>query len=117
MQKYALALVALLLLGCGGAPEADPVAEAEPQWQRYELRGEVLQIRPDAKAAVIDHQAVGDWMDAMRMSFSIPHEEDLAKIQEGDHITATLVANGYAEFYVENIEVVDSPTEAEESEQ
>ncbi len=110
MWKFVSITVAVLALGCGLAPS--PEREPEPNWQRYELRGEVLQLRTgDVQAAVIKHGEIVDFMDAMTMTFPVRDDAEFAKLSEGVHITAAVMANGYSEVYIEDIEIIEAPAE------
>lgn len=117
MMKLTCLLLIAITLGCGLLPSPEP-EPAEREWQRHELRGKVLQLRgPDIQAAVIEHEEIGDWMGAMTMAFPIRDEAEYAKIDEGDYITADVVAAGHSEFYIENIEIIEAPAEESESEE
>lgn len=111
MTKFICVLLLVVTLGCGLLPSPEP-EPTEREWQRHELRGKVLQLRgPDIQAAVIEHEDIGEWMGAMTMTFPIRDAAEYAKIQEGDYIAADVVAAGHAEFYLENIQIVDAPIE------
>jgi hypothetical protein len=115
MWKFVSSTVAALALGCGLAPSPEP--EPEPNWQRHELRGEVLQLRTgDVQAAVIKHEEIVDYMDAMTMAFPVRDDIEFAKLSKGVHITAAVMANGYSELYIEDIEIIEAPAEEGASE-
>jgi Cu/Ag efflux protein CusF len=61
--------------------------------QTYQLRGKVLRLRPEARIAVIDHEKIEGWMEAMTMEFPVPNAEDFAKLKEGAVIRATVNVN------------------------
>lgn len=111
MTKFICVFLLVATLGCGLLPSPEP-EPTEREWQRHELRGKVLQLRSaDYQGAVIEHEDIGEWMGAMTMAFPIRDEAEFDKIKEGDYIHADVVAAGHAEFYIENIQVVDAPLE------
>jgi Cu/Ag efflux protein CusF len=101
-------------LGCNSTPAPEPEAETPAaETHRYELRGKVLQLRPgDTNAAVIEHEEIVGFMDAMTMTFPVNDAAEFAKLHENDYINADVVSSDDG-FYIENIEVVDPPPTAE----
>lgn len=115
-RRIACFLLVALALGCSSAPAPEPEPEAAApaaETHRYELRGKVLELRPgEANAAVIEHEEIVGFMDAMTMTFPVNAPEEFAKLHVNDYIHADVVSND-ASFYIENIEVVDPPAVAE----
>ena len=102
----------LLLLGACGAPEE---AVEEP-WVEYALRGVVVDLRPgEPPVAVVEHEEIGEWMKAMTMGFPIRDAAQFAQLSEGDHIEATVMAKGYAEYYLDQVKIVEAPESEMES--
>jgi Cu/Ag efflux protein CusF len=116
MRKLILCLLlgsalALSFTGCGETKPASP-APAATSSQRYELRGAVISVDAPAKEAIIQHEKIQDLMDAMRMGFSVPSADDLAKLQPGKAIKATLVVENNM-MWIEGVEVTgDAPASA-----
>jgi Cu/Ag efflux protein CusF len=115
MRPIACFLLIALAIGCSTAhaPESEteaPAAEAPAaETHRYELHGKVLELRPgDANAAVIEHQEIVGFMDAMTMTFPVKDPAEFAKLHQNDYINADVVSNDDG-FYIENIEVVEAP--------
>jgi Cu/Ag efflux protein CusF len=80
----------LVLAGCGGKREAKyDYGEAK---QSYQLRGEILRLKPD-RIATIRHEKIEGWMEAMTMDFPVPSEAEWAKLKEGAKIRATVHTN------------------------
>jgi Cu/Ag efflux protein CusF len=94
-----LLLLALALVGCGEKKEAE---------KRYPVQAEVKAIDTTAKTATLDAGKIGDWMDAMTMSYSIKPDAEFAKLHVGDHIEATVVVQG-DKYYVTDVKVVSKP--------
>ena len=91
-----LAVILLLLLLAGCAKEA-PV-------HRYALRGEVLKVDARAHTATIKHEKIDDWMEAMTMEFPIKDPKELAALQPGEHITATVFVSDAGPYWVGEIQ-------------
>jgi len=90
-RRNCLALIPLFALACTARRE--PKFDYGEPKQRYQLRGKVLRLRPEARVASIEHEKIEGWMDAMTMEFPIPREEDFAKLKEGAVIRATVNVN------------------------
>ncbi len=90
-RRQILALVAVFAAACGTRRE--PKFDYGEPKQRYQLRGKVLRLRPEARIASIDHEKIEGWMEAMTMEFPIPKEEDFARLKEGAVIRATVNVN------------------------
>lgn len=74
-----LALVALV--ACGRAPEP----------KQYELKGQVLGVKPEAQEVLIKHEDIQGFMPGMTMPFRVGEAKLLEGLQPGDLVTATLV--------------------------
>jgi Cu/Ag efflux protein CusF len=115
MSRLACLLLLAFALGCSTAPAPEPeaAAPAAEETHRYELRGKVVELRPgETNAAVIDHEEIVGFMDAMTMTFPVKDAAEFAKLHANDVITADVVSNDDG-FYIENIEVVETPPAAE----
>ncbi len=91
MTRRAILTVAALLAGCAAKKETGfDYGEAK---QRYAMKGEVLRLKPDTRVAVVKHENIEGWMEAMTMEFPVPSPEEFAKLKEGMTITATVEVN------------------------
>lgn len=90
-RRQWLAVIPFLAAACGTRRE--PKFDYGEPKQRYQLRGKVLRLRPEARIASIDHEKIEGWMEAMTMEFPVPKEEDFAKLKEGAVIRATVNVN------------------------
>lgn len=88
-RRYWFAAACGLLAACS---RKQPDARG-PAKKQYALRGEILRLRPGEKTAVIKHEKIGDWMEAMTMDFPVPDPTEFARLKEGQHITATVNVN------------------------
>lgn len=106
-----------LVAGCGGGPDRQPTLtfEASPDADRYELSGEVVSVDAAKPEAVIAHEAIDGFMDAMTMPFPIKETWAYGAMRPGDRITATLVVD-QGHSWLEQIVIVqesDTPLSAE----
>ena len=86
-------LVALAALAWSCAKKQRNPADYGQAQKTYPLRGRVLRLRPDDRIAVIEHEKIGDWMDAMTMEFPVPSPEEFGKLKERSTIRATVNVN------------------------
>jgi Cu/Ag efflux protein CusF len=91
-------LLALVLAGCGGTNQA----------KTYELRGEVKALDLSTKSATIQHEKIGDWMEAMTMDFKVKPDAEFQKLHAGDRIEAKVVVNDLS-YYVTDVKVTPKP--------
>jgi len=80
--------VHLIVAACDRAPLRPPIA-AE-QTATYEVRGVVRKVDPEKQRAVIAHETIHGYMDAMAMEFSVPDANDFAALQPGATVSFRL---------------------------
>ena len=102
--SWIVSLSVAILLTVTGCSKTQPTPE-----KRYPMQGEALAVMPQNKDAVIKAGAIGDSMQPMTMQYPVQPASDFAKLKAGEHITATVVVQGY-NFYVTGIQVVPTPT-------
>jgi Cu/Ag efflux protein CusF len=84
---WLVASMALLLIGCGGSKPAEPASE-------FALKGLVLRVDPQVRTAVIKHENIEGWMEAMTMEFPIRDAREFEKLSIGKRISATVFVTG-----------------------
>ena len=111
MRPYFIAvLVAISLTGLSGCSEnkPQPVPESTTsEAKTYQLTGVIEALDPQEKLARINHEKIGDWMDAMIMEFPVKENADWSKLKVGDKIKATVVVKDY-QYHIKDVEVVSS---------
>jgi len=102
---WALTIAALLSLAiaCERKAAEDPLV-ARPDAKRYELKGNVVSVKPAERIVAVDHEAIPDYMDAMTMEFVVKQQWALSTMKPGDQVRATLVVDG-AKTWLEDIAV------------
>lgn len=88
----------LLLTACQRTPE-----------KRYELRGKVVSVDKAQRQAVIAHERIEGFMDAMTMPFNIGEEWALSVLSPGQTVEATLVVRG-DRSWIEGIKISQKET-------
>jgi protein SCO1/2 len=76
-----LVVMALAAASCSRAPAA----------REYELKGQILAVRPERNEVVIRHEDVKGFMPGMTMPFRVKEAGLLSGKEPGDLVTATLV--------------------------
>ena len=97
-------LAAAACTSCARSEHAYDYGEAK---QRYKLHGEVLRLRPENRIAVIKHEKIEGWMEAMTMEFPVPSLAEYSKLTAGVVVRATVNVNE-SYFWLTDI-VVDKP--------
>ena len=89
-RRCAIVLLPLLLSACGG-----PEKKSNEPIKQYEMRGEVVRLSPGNQTAVIKHEKIGDWMEAMTMEFPVRDAAEFARLGEGKRVRATVNVQGF----------------------
>ena len=63
----------------------------QPENRTFSVRGVVQEIKPGGQAAVIRHDAIPGYMDAVTMPFDVKTMNELANVRPGDEIDFRLV--------------------------
>jgi protein SCO1 len=74
---------ACLMIACQRVPE-----------KRYELRGKVVSVDRAQRQAMIEHEQIEGFMDAMTMPFNVREDWAFSALAPGQSIQATLVVQG-----------------------
>jgi len=114
--------VTLLSTGCDPAPKptapkapaAAPVATTNAVASKdpapgttniYEVKGVVTQLRPNGTTAVIRHEEIPGYMQAMTMPLSVKSTNDLAGVKVGDTITFRMLVT-HDDGWIDQIQVL-----------
>ena len=77
-------------------------ARTEPT-KEYQLKGQILDIKPERSEVLVKHEDIKGFMPAMTMPYKVQDSKMLADKQPGDLITATLVV-GETEAHLSKID-------------
>lgn len=92
-----LPVTGLMLGSCGSPKPKTPERTCE-------IQGEVIRTDAQVRTAVIKHQKICDWMEAMSMEFPVRDPKDFELLKPGEHITATIHI-GDPEFWISGVRV------------
>lgn len=93
MTRSQFLLAAGFTLAACSRPKREPSFNYGEPKQKYAMRGEVLRLRPENRIAVVKHEKIDGWMEAMTMEFPVPEPAEYAKLREGSTIRATVLVN------------------------
>ena len=88
-------LALLLLVACGGGPEAAPAPSAAAVVV-YPIRGVVRAVAADRRSVTLDHEAIPGLMEAMEMEFPVSAPAVLDGIEPGARVEGDLRMRGRA---------------------
>lgn len=102
MKKIFLVFIsAILLFTACQSPEKR--LTAAPDAKRYTLKGKVVSVDLAKQKAVIQHEKIEGYMEAMTMAFPVPDKDVLQTFSPNAEIKAELVVNPDQEYWLENI--------------
>ena len=103
-SRKVFALVCFVLLaGCQSQPEV--------QGKRYDLKGTVVSVDKANQTAIISHEEVKGFMEAMTMPFKLKDAWPLDVMKPGDEVQAALVVTD-ASAWLEDVVVVEKRAQA-----
>ena len=79
--------IALLFAAAGACTRRET---PEKPVRTYQLRGEVVRLQPASQVAVIKHEKIDGWMEAMTMEFPVRDKAEYAKLAQGMRIRAAV---------------------------
>jgi protein SCO1 len=111
VKSFVPLVLSLALAACG---------RSAPEPRQYELQGQILAIRPEAREVTIRHGDIRGFMPGMTMPFMVNDTSLLEGKQPGDLVTATLVV-GETEAHLSSLTKtgsapIDNPIEVTRTE-
>lgn len=91
-------LLALTLAACQpkSAAPADPTsAPANTKTNFYFVKGVIKELKPDGRTAIIKHEAIPNYMEAMTMPLRVKNTNELANLQAGDQVFFRMVVTDF----------------------
>ena len=107
---FASAVAALIISSACQERVASKTADADAK--RYEFNGKVISVDRGARQAKIEHDDIKGYMPAMTMNFPIKDEWVVRELEPDDKVSADLVVNSDAGFYLENVRIVKAQRDA-----
>ena len=112
MIFMAASLVATSILSCSKNEQAtsSPAtpAAADTNLQIFQVKGVVKELFPEKKKALISHEDIPNYMEAMTMMLDVKDARELAGLQPGDSLTfRMLVTND--DGWIDQLKKIDGP--------
>jgi protein SCO1/2 len=82
--------ICLVALGDAQSVAVEFANEPGTNVRTFAVSGTIKELRPDGKTAVIQHEAISNYMEAMTMPFHARTTNDLASVRSGDLVTFRL---------------------------
>ncbi len=92
MKRREWLMALAVLAGCGARKSQGKFDYGEAK-QKYSLHGKILRLKAEDRVAVIQHEKIEGWMEAMTMEFPVPDAAEFGKLKEGAAIRATVNVN------------------------
>lgn len=96
------AVAALLLCGCNDLTSNKSSSTIDTNRQVFEVKGLVRELKSNGKTAVIAHEEIPNYMDAMTMDFDVKDKRELEGVKAGDSIAFRMVVTK-DDGWIENI--------------
>ena len=80
-----------ILIAIATAVAGTPACSRAPDPKQYELKGQVLGIKPEEREVLIKHEDIDSFMPAMTMPFKVRDPKLLDGLTPGDLVSATLI--------------------------
>lgn len=88
----------LMLVSCGDKKPSAPPKE-------YQLTGAVIRLDPQVRTAVIKHENIEGWMEAMTMEFPVRDQKEFEKLAAGKRIRATVYVTEDGDYWLGKIQI------------
>jgi Cu/Ag efflux protein CusF len=82
--------LALAVVFCAAGCRTQSFQASTEGARRFALRGQIVRLEDGGKIAVIRHQKIEGWMDAMTMEFPVRDPRDAQSLHAGDQVKATV---------------------------
>jgi protein SCO1/2 len=105
-----LLLAAFALSGCKQEQQPPrPAMVADTNRQVFEVKGELKEIKPNGRTAVIKHEEIPDYMPAMTMDLDVKDTRELSGLKAGDLISFRMVVTS-DDGWIENVRKLAAAT-------
>ncbi len=110
MQKRLppLLLICIFLVFISACQKPAPPAAASAEAKRFPFKGKVISVNIAKNEAVIQHDEIPGYMDAMTMPFPIKDTWVMEELSPGSQVSAQLVVDK-GNFYLEKVAIVALP--------
>lgn len=100
-------IAAMCLAGCDQAGRAPESSAVDTNRQVFEVKGVIRGLKPNGKTAVIAHEEIPNYMDAMTMDFDVKDKRELQGLKPGDAVQFRMVVT-HDDGWIENVRKLPS---------
>ena len=97
-----LGATTLFFAGCEPSASKTGSSVVDTNRQTFQVRGVIKELKPNGKTAVISHETIPDYMEAMTMDFDVKEKRELAGLKAGDAISFRMVVTK-DDGWIENV--------------
>lgn len=97
-----------MVTGCHTKPQTAANSSSTSEYKTYKLRGKIVSTNAALGEAMVNHQAIPGFMEAMTMPYKLRDPSILSELHPGDLITADLLVsqNADADVVLDHVVVV-----------
>lgn len=103
---------ALLLAGCDRRSSGPGSTAVDTNRQVFQVKGFLKELKPNGKTAVIAHEEIPNYMEAMTMDFDVKDKAELQGLKAGDYLSFRMVVTS-DDGWIENVRKVPAPAPAD----
>jgi protein SCO1 len=92
----------MALSGCTAQKEPATTSTLDTNRQVFEVKGELKELKPNGRTAVIKHEEIPDYMPAMTMDFEVKDPRELSGLKAGDRLSFRMVVTK-DDGWIENV--------------
>ncbi|MDB6122198.1 MAG: Electron transport protein SCO1/SenC [Pedosphaera sp.] len=112
-----VALLALAVSSCSRKSE-EPMREIQTtdtstNQQIFQVKGEIKEIKPDGKTAVIKHEEVPNFMPAMTMPLEVKNTNELRGLKAGDVVSFRMIVTD-SDAWIDQVQKLNEPRKLSE---
>lgn len=101
-----------LLPGCGPQAGGPGATAVDTNRQVFQVKGLLKELKPNGKTAVIAHEEIPNYMEAMTMDFDAKDKAELQGLKAGDYLSFRMVVTS-DDGWIENVRKVPAPAPAD----
>jgi protein SCO1/2 len=105
-------VAALLMSGCDQKPPSNSASVTDTNRQEFQVKGVVKALKANGKTAVIAHETIPNYMEAMTMDFDVKDQRELQGLNPGDTISFRMVVTK-DDGWIENVRKLPPATPAD----
>ena len=103
--------LALLIGGCDSKPSSNSSSATDTNRQVFQVKGVIKELKTNGTTAVIAHETITNYMEAMTMDFDVKDKRELSGLKPGDTISFRMVVLK-DDAWIENIRKLPPTTPA-----